>query len=276
MRLIIGLAVIQIAVFSTIAGGAETNPNCKPKVKTPKPPVQLICAPTKPCCSFDGYTRSEIETKLERIVNDQKNDSEAKFEARDTKLSSLDKRMKALELNPIVNQKAVTIDSACPIYVVLIGLILGFGSVILRTILFTSRKITLDKKYYGLIGLSLLGSAVGSWGYHDLISGNVDTATDYSQILSVLSLLAAGIITGFFTFTFTHAAEDERVLASAISACFVLLFYIVFAALSFYMGKSPHIHRAAYSNIVGPLIMWLLLVANTLFDFWDYREEPKV
>jgi xanthine/uracil permease len=156
----------------------------------------------------------------------------------------------------------------------LIGLILGFGSVILRTILFTSRKITLDKKYYGLIGLSLLGSAVGSWGYHDLISGNVDTATDYSQILSVLSLLAAGIIAGFFTFTFTQAADDERVLTSLISGCFVVLFYTVFAALSYYMGKSAHIHNAAYTSFVGPFIMGLLLVGNTLFDFWDYREVP--
>ena len=95
---------------------------------------------------------------------------------------------------------------------------------------------------------------------------------DYSQILTVLSLLAAAIITGFFTFTFTEAAPDKHLMPSAISSCFVVLFYLVFAAISFYMGKSGHIHNAPYATCVVPMIMWVLLVANVVYDFWDYRD----
>ena len=97
-------------------------------------------------------------------------------------------------------------------------------------------------------------------------------AVDYSQILTVLSLLATGIITGFFTFTFQDAAHDERWLATAISICFALLFYTVFGALSLYVGRSAHIRAAEYAASLLPLLMCLLLLANALYDFWDYRD----
>ncbi len=38
-------------------------------------------------------------------------------------------------------------------------------------------------------------------------------------------------------------------------------------------GKSSNIHNAPHAITIGPMIMWLLLVATALYDFWDYRES---
>jgi len=156
---------------------------------------------------------------------------------------------------------------------VIFGLALALLSTILRATLYKNRKIPLNRKYYLLLCLSLVGGIVGAIGFFQLAQTPIDTsAVDYSQILTVLSLLAAAIVTGFFTFTFTEAADDEILFPSAISGCFVILFYLVFAAICFFMGKSGHIHNAPYAIIIVPTIMWLLLIANTLYDFWDYRD----
>jgi hypothetical protein len=153
------------------------------------------------------------------------------------------------------------------------GILLALLSMVLRATLYPGREISLDRKYYALLCISLTGSVFGLLGFFHLSQEPIDSSgIDYSQILTVLSLLAAAIITGYFTFTYTEAASDERLLPSAISACFVLLFYLVFGALSFYMGKSAHIHNAPYSAYIGSAIMWVLLVANALCDFWDYRD----
>lgn len=156
---------------------------------------------------------------------------------------------------------------------VIVGLILALISTILRATLYKNRKIPIDAKSYTILCLSLLGGIIGAIGFFQLAQTPIDTSgVDYSQILTVLSLLAAAIVTGFFTFTFTEAADDELLLPSAISGCFVVLFYLVFAAISFYMGKSSHIHNAQYATSIVPSIMWVLLVANSLYDFWDYRD----
>ena len=156
---------------------------------------------------------------------------------------------------------------------VIIGLTLALLSTLLRATLYNNREIPLNRKYYGLMCLSLAGSIFGVIGFFQLAQTAIDTSgVDYSQILTVLSLLAAAIVTGFFTFTFTEAASDELLMPSAISACFTILFYLAFAAISFYMGKSSHIHNAPYAMFVVPTIMWVLLVANSLYDFWDYRD----
>ncbi len=152
------------------------------------------------------------------------------------------------------------------------GLILALLSSILRAVKYKVRETPMNLQYYWLLSLSLIGSIVGAFGFSQLAQTSIDpSSVDYSQILTVLSLLAAAIITGFFTFTFTEAASDERLIPTAISCCFVVLFYLVFAAISFYMGKSSNIHNAPYARFFVIAIMWVLLVANHLYDFWDYR-----
>jgi hypothetical protein len=158
------------------------------------------------------------------------------------------------------------------VYFVIAGFCLSLLAVLLRAFLYQTRDIKLGRKYYILLLLSVLGTIFAGVGLLQLTHVEINEGVDYSHILTVLSLLAAGIITGYFTFTYQDAAEDERFLPTAISICFVLLFYLVFAAISFYMGKSKQIHSAEGAIILGPVIMWALLLANAFYDFWDYRE----
>jgi len=60
---------------------------------------------------------------------------------------------------------------------------------------------------------------------------------DYSSVLTILSLLAAGIIAEFFVFSHGQAAHDEKFFPNAIAICFMGLFYLLFGAVSFYIGK---------------------------------------
>ncbi len=150
---------------------------------------------------------------------------------------------------------------------------LSFFAVLLR-LAYGTRNIILDWRYYALLLLSLFGTLVAYLGFRQLAGVPVNEMVDYSQILTVLSLLAAGIITGYFTFTYEQSAADERFLPTALSTCFALLFYLVFGAISFYMGKSKQIHSTEGANTVGPIIMWVLLLANSFHDFWDYRKGP--
>jgi hypothetical protein len=154
---------------------------------------------------------------------------------------------------------------------------LGFGLSVVAVLLrltYGTRRIKLNLKYYTLLLISITGTFLAYLGFKRLAAVAVNEAVDYSQILTVLSLLAAAIITGYFTFTYEQSAADERFLPTALSTLFVLLFYLVFGSISFYMGKSKQIHTTEGANTVGPLIMWVLLLANSFHDFWDYRKPP--
>ena len=159
-------------------------------------------------------------------------------------------------------------------YFVVFGFLLSLVAVLLRLV-YGTRRIPLDGKYYGLLLISVIGTFLAYLGFRELASVAVNESVDYSQILTVLSLLAAGIITGYFTFTYEQSAADERFLLSLLSTCFALLFYLTFGSISFYMGKSKQIHSTEGANTVGPLIMWALLLANSFHDFWDYRKGPR-
>ena len=154
------------------------------------------------------------------------------------------------------------------------GFALSFLAVLLR-LAYRTRFIKLGPKYYALLFISVIGTFVAYLGFKQLTGEAVNEAVDYSEILTVLSLLAAGIITGYFTFTYEQSAEEERFLPTALSTCFALLFYLTFGAISFYMGKSKQIHSTEGANSVGPVIMWVLLLANSFHDFWDYRKSSK-
>jgi hypothetical protein len=162
---------------------------------------------------------------------------------------------------------------------IVVGCILGITALMGRAIAFEGRSIELGRRFYLLLAVSVIGTLLAFKGLYDLANATPvptlplpSNAVDYSQILTVLSLLAAGIVTGYFTFTFQEAADDECWLATAISACFVILFYSVFGALSLYIGKSAHIRASEHASTLLPFIMWLLLLANALYDFWDYRD----
>jgi len=164
-------------------------------------------------------------------------------------------------------------------WLVALGCLLAVGSLIGRAVIFNGRAMPLSRKFYALLACSLAGSLLAFRGFYELANScpvptlpTPANTADYSQILTVLSLLAAGIVTGFFTFTFQDAANDERWIATAISVCFAVLFYAVFGALSIYIGLSPHVRASEHATIILPPIMWLLLAANVLYDFWDYRD----
>lgn len=158
-------------------------------------------------------------------------------------------------------------------YLVIIGFSLAFLAIILRAVILQTRKTKLDLKYYAFLSLSVIGSVIAGFGFSQLAQTEVNENFDYSQILTVISLLAAGIITGNFTFTYEEMAEDEIFITTLISICFTFLFYFVFAAISFYMGKSKQIHSVEGAVLIGPIIMWALLLANALYDFWDFRKS---
>lgn len=84
-------------------------------------------------------------------------------------------------------------------FLVALGLALNITSIVLRAVLYDGRKIKLELKYYGIMGISLLGTFSGLFGFLALSNGEIDSSkNDYSQILTILSLLAAAIVTGFF------------------------------------------------------------------------------
>jgi len=160
---------------------------------------------------------------------------------------------------------------------VALGGTLAFVAVLCRFGFYAqSRIIKFGWKYYLCILMSFLGTILAAIGFYLLVTQTpINAKQDYSQILGVLSLLAAGIITGFFTFSYVNVSDDEVILPTCISCCFVVLFYLVFLAISYYVGRSSATHNIENVEGVVPGIMWLLLVANMIYDFLDYRKnEP--
>ena len=156
---------------------------------------------------------------------------------------------------------------------VIFGGVLSLLAIIMRPCIFKNRRQTKQNEYWYLMALSIAGNFLGLFGFYQLATGSISTnSDDYSQILTVLSLLATAVITGFFAWSFTEAGTDEVPVTTAISACFTSLFYILFFALSFYIGKSGNTHNAEYAAFISSSIMFLILVVNTLLDFWDYRD----
>lgn len=152
----------------------------------------------------------------------------------------------------------------------------GFGlclSVLLIRAIIYKKDESEWKCYYCFLALCIVASFIAFLGFNKLASAPTGTGADYSSVLTILSLLAAGIIAGFFVFSHTERAHNEKFFPNAIAICFMGLFYLLFGAVSFYIGKSEDIHIAERITILIPFIMWVILVVNTLFDFWDYRED---
>jgi hypothetical protein len=72
------------------------------------------------------------------------------------------------------------------------------------------------------------------------------------------------------------AEHDEGLFTTFLAVGYKILFLLLFGSLSFYMGKSDiGWSEAEWSQITVPVIMGTILLTNTIFDFWDYREVDK-
>jgi hypothetical protein len=169
---------------------------------------------------------------------------------------------------------------------VLVGCLFGVLAIVLRAFVFKKdgRKIQFEKAsskwwYYLLITMAMFGTALAALGFFLLISDTPNTskiAPSYSSAIGILSILAAGVTAGFFSFTYNNVGGEEVALPTLISVCFVIMFYLVFGAISFYMGRDKGIHDIEFITPLGTIIMWLLLAANVGYDFLDYRDHnPK-
>jgi hypothetical protein len=153
--------------------------------------------------------------------------------------------------------------------------IVSVTSIILRAMLHETRNFDYSLKDWLILGLSIIGNVIALFGFFKLSTGPANPSVEYSSVLTILSLLSAGVIAGNFTFSYQEAAADERLLPNLISSCFTILFLFLFGSVSFYMGKSAQVSRAEEITILGPLIMFLIMITNTIFDFWDYREVDE-
>lgn len=147
--------------------------------------------------------------------------------------------------------------------------------IVIRGCIYETRDFNIDWKWWLLIVGSLGANLFACIGFHDLMKSTENTGIDHSSVLSVLSLLAAGVIAGNFAFSYQEAAADERILPNAISLIFVNLFYLLFGSVSYYFAKSTDTIAIEGLVWVLPAIMTLILIANTLNNYWDYREVDE-
>jgi hypothetical protein len=107
-----------------------------------------------------------------------------------------------------------------------------------------------------------------------LANGSGTPTGNQRAILEVLSFLSAGAVAGFWGIEYQNADDDETHLLNIISALFVILFYVLFTAICFYIGKSTEMQNTPGASWVVPGIMVLLLEINAVIDIWDYRKLP--
>jgi len=154
----------------------------------------------------------------------------------------------------------------------------GFGLclvvLVVRARMYDNKEPELNwKYYYTFLTLCIVATFIAFLGFNILASGPAGPEADYSSVLTILSMLAAGTVAGFFVFSHGEKGHRERFFPNAIAICFMGLFYLLFAGVAFYIGKSASVHAAERASVLVPFIMWVILVVNTLFDFWDYRWE---
>lgn len=112
-------------------------------------------------------------------------------------------------------------------WLVLLAAAVSSALIIVRGLVYKTREITIDRKWWMLIGGSLAANVLAFFGFMELMKDAVYTGINYSSVLSVLALLSAGVIAGNFSFTYQEAAADERLLPNAIAIIFVNLFHLL-------------------------------------------------
>jgi hypothetical protein len=149
------------------------------------------------------------------------------------------------------------------------------GALIYRASACTPEIEVNDKKLVVPFIICIAADCLAAWGFSVLIAKMPITGADFDSVLSILSLLAAGVIAGKFAFSYHEVASGERPLATALSVLIVLLFYVLFGAVSYYSGASETVSAAPKIELVIPAIMAIILFSNTLHDYWDYLERDE-
>ena len=147
-------------------------------------------------------------------------------------------------------------------------------TLIIRALFCKKQNSVSSPKFWAPLVACMLANLIAYFGFLEMASGPPDITADYGSIVSVLSLLSAGVIAGNFAFTHQEAAMDEDVIVTAIAILFIVLFYLLFAGVCFYAGKSVDIQNATGAAKLIPTIVFVILLVNTLFEHWDFREEP--
>jgi hypothetical protein len=133
-----------------------------------------------------------------------------------------------------------------------------------------------DPRYFrNLLTASVAGAVLALGGFLALANSPAHPGVDYGSTHLILAILAAGVTAGFFAFSVAGGGRGEADLANIISITYMALYYLLFGALSFYMGKSQEIHDAEGMTILGPFVLFGIMVVSVLFNFWDYRRAPK-
>jgi hypothetical protein len=148
--------------------------------------------------------------------------------------------------------------------------------IIIRFKRYPDRKVDIIRKYWCLIIIAIIGDIIALIGFIILSYAQSNPCNKYSSILTILALLSAGVIASFFAFSYRMAEHDEGLFTTFLAVGYKILFLLLFGSLSFYMGKSDiGWSEAEWSQITVPVIMGTILLTNTIFDFWDYREVDK-
>ena len=160
------------------------------------------------------------------------------------------------------------------IVLVSLGLIISLIVLILRACIIP-RPIRTNRQrqcFKVLLSYSVFAVAVASIGFILLAKGPDEGHSNDTSILTILALLSVGIIAGFFEFSYrmTHTERLHRFLSNAVAICFNVLFYLLFGAVSYYIGRSTDVENFKTATFIIPTIMGIILLGNTFFDYWDY------
>ena len=161
------------------------------------------------------------------------------------------------------------------LYFIILGCLIHLIVIVVRAIVVKQEQNKISARFWILLGVAILSTIIASYGFYLFLRLNPNEDNNYELILTILSLLSAGIISGYFTFSYRNSLKSEPILPNAISLCFTLLFYFLFGSVSFYMGKSQLIEGIEHVEWLIALIMFLLFLGNLLFDFWDYLQVNK-
>ena len=151
---------------------------------------------------------------------------------------------------------------------------INVGLILIRGIIFKNRNFKINYIWWLLIICSLIANIIAFFGFQNLLDTLYvkEESNNYTTILTIFSLLSSGIIAGNFAFSYQDSADDEGLLTNAISIVFISLFYLLFSLVNYYTGKSIEVNKIDGLRYILPTIMTLILIANTLYNYWDYRE----
>lgn len=154
---------------------------------------------------------------------------------------------------------------------IVIGLILYLLAVGYRAVFCSIDTDLKDPHFVVPLCICMFANGLAGMGFAGLIAQPHEDGANYTAVLIILSLLTAGVISGKFAFTHHDLAHDEKVLGALMSLLLVILFYTLFGSVSYYAGLTESVSTAPFIYLSIPVIMVLVLIWNTIHDFWDYR-----